>query len=94
MNMAGKIEIRSRGEKFSYVVLSRKGEILSRSTPFGDKTSAKRAVHSLTRAVNGAEIIDLSKPAALTPGRKAALTKKRRARALKAAETRRRNAAT
>jgi uncharacterized protein YegP (UPF0339 family) len=91
--MAGKVEIRTSGEKIRYVVLSRNGEILSRSTTFEDKASARRSLSSLTKALNGAEIIDVTRPSVLSPGQKSGLTKKRRARALKAAETRRNNAA-
>ena len=62
--MAGKIEIRRSGEKFRFVVLNRNGEKLLQSGQFDDKASAKRAASSLAKAVNGAEIIDATKPAA------------------------------
>jgi hypothetical protein len=64
--MAGKIEIRTSGERFRYVVLNRSGETLSRSGPFDDKPSTKRAASSLAKAVSGAAIIDVTKPATLT----------------------------
>ena len=56
--MAGKIEIRTSGEKFRFVVLNRSGEKLLQSRQFDDKPSTKRAASSLARAVSGAEIID------------------------------------
>ena len=56
--MAGKIEIRTSGERFRFVVLNRSGEKLLQSAPFDDKSSARRAASSLTKAVSGAEIID------------------------------------
>ena len=59
--MAGKIEIRTSGEKFRFVVLNRSGEKLLRSGQFDDKPSTRRAASSLARAVNGAEIIDATK---------------------------------
>jgi hypothetical protein len=62
--MAGKIEIRTSGEKFRFVVLNRSGEKLLRSGQFDDKPSTRRAASSLARAVNGAEIIDATKPPA------------------------------
>jgi hypothetical protein len=62
--MAGKIEIRTSGEKFRFVVLNRSGEKLLQSGQFDDKPSTKRAASSLARAVSGAEIIDATKPAA------------------------------
>ncbi len=62
--MAGKIEIRKRGEKFRFVVLNRSGERLLQSGQFDDKASTKRAASSLAKAVNGAEIVDATKPAA------------------------------
>ena len=61
--MAGKIEIRRSGEKFRFVVLNRSGEKLVQSGQFDDKPSTRRAASSLARAVNGAEIIDATKPA-------------------------------
>jgi uncharacterized protein YegP (UPF0339 family) len=61
MTMAGKIEIRSSGERFRFAVLNRSGEKLLQSAPFDDKASAKRAASSLTKAINGAEIIDATK---------------------------------
>jgi hypothetical protein len=61
--MAGKIEIRASGEKFRFVVLNRAGDKLVQSAPFDDKPAAKRAATALTRAVNGAEIVDATKPA-------------------------------
>jgi hypothetical protein len=60
--MAGKIEIRTSGEKFRFVVLNRSGEKLLRSGQFDDKPSTRRAASSLARAVSGAEIIDATKP--------------------------------
>ena len=62
--MAGKVEIRTSGEKFRFVVLNRRGEKLLQSGQFDDKPSTKRAASSLARAVSGAEIIDATKPAA------------------------------
>ena len=62
--MAGKIEIRSRGEKFRFVVLNRSGEKLLQSGQFDDKPGTKRAASSLAKAVSGAEIVDATKPAA------------------------------
>jgi len=62
--MAGKIEIRKRGEKFRFVVLNRSGEKLLQSGQFDDKASTKRAASSLARAVSGAAIVDATKPAA------------------------------
>jgi len=62
--MAGKIEIRKRGEKFRFVVLNRNSEKLLQSGQFDDKASTKRAASSLARAVSGAEIVDATKPAA------------------------------
>jgi hypothetical protein len=62
--MAGKIEIRTSGEKFRFVVLNRSGETLLRSGQFDDKPSTRRAASSLARAVSGAEITDATKPAA------------------------------
>ena len=56
--MAGKIEIRTSGERFRFVVLNRSGDKLLQSAPFDDKSSARRAASSLTKAVSGAEIID------------------------------------
>jgi uncharacterized protein YegP (UPF0339 family) len=106
MRMAGKIEIRKRGEKFRFVVLNRSGEKLLQSESFNDKASTRRAAAALSKAVNGAEVLDATTRAAvaspeggrngsqaieLTSGQKAALTRKRRARARKAAETRRIN---
>ena len=61
--MAGKIEIRASGERFRFVVLNRSGEKLLQSAPFDDKSTAKRAASSLTKAVSGAEIIDATGPA-------------------------------
>ena len=67
--MAGKIEIRTSGERFRFVVLNRSGEKLLQSATFDDKSSARRAASSLTKAVSGAEIIDATKsPAAGTKG--------------------------
>jgi hypothetical protein len=65
--MAGKIEIRASGEKFRFVVLNRAGEKLVQSAPFDDKPAAKRAATALTRALNGAEIVDATTPAPATP---------------------------
>jgi len=62
--MAGKIEIRKRGEKFRFVVVNRSGEKLLQSSLFDDKASTKRAASSLARAVSGAQILDTTKPAA------------------------------
>jgi hypothetical protein len=62
--MAGKIEIRRRGEKFRFVVLNRSGEKLLQSGQFDDKPSTKRAASSLAKAVSGAEIVDATKSAA------------------------------
>lgn len=62
--MAGKIEIRTSGEKFRFVVLNRSGEKLVQSRQFDDKPSTKRAAASLAKAVSGAEIVDSTKPAA------------------------------
>ena len=62
--MAGRIEIRSSGEKFRFVVLNRSGTKLLQSGQFEDKSSAKRAASSLAKAVSGAEIVDATKPAA------------------------------
>jgi hypothetical protein len=62
--MAGKIEIRSRGEKFRFVVLNRSGEKLLQSGQFDDKPSTKRAASSLAKAVSGAKIVDATKSAA------------------------------
>ncbi len=62
--MAGKIEIRTSGEKFRFVVLNRSGEKLLQSGQFDDKPSAKQAASSLARAVSGAKIVDATKPAA------------------------------
>jgi hypothetical protein len=62
--MAGKIEIRSSGEKFRFVVLNRRGEKLLQSGQFEDKSSTRRAASSLAKAVSGAEIVDATKPAA------------------------------
>ena len=61
--MAGKIEIRKRGEKFRFVVLNRNGDKLLQSGPFDDKPSTKRAASSLAKAASGAEIVDATKPA-------------------------------
>lgn len=66
--MAGKMEIRASGERFRFVVLSRSGEKLLQSGQFDDKASAKRAASSLAKAVNGAEIVDATKPAAAPKG--------------------------
>ena len=49
--MAGKIEIRTSGERFRFVVLNRSGEKLLQSATFDDKSSARRAASSLTKAV-------------------------------------------
>ena len=75
--MAGKIEIRSSGERFRFVVLNRRGERLLQSGQFEDKSSTRRAASSLVKAVSGAEIVDATKPAAAAtksssrrPGRK------------------------
>jgi hypothetical protein len=62
--MAGKIEIRKRGEKFRFVVLNRSGEKLLQSGQFDDKASTKRAASSLAKAVSGAAIVDATKAAA------------------------------
>ena len=62
--MAGKIEIRTSGEKFRFVVLNRRGERLLQSGQFDDKSSAKRAASSLAKAVSGAEIVDTTRSAA------------------------------
>jgi hypothetical protein len=62
--MAGKIEIRSSGERFRFVVLNRRGEKLLQSGQFEDKSSTRRAASSLAKAVSGAEIVDATKPAA------------------------------
>ena len=62
--MAGKIEIRTSGGKFRFVVLSRSGEKLLQSGQFDDKPSTRRAASSLARAMSGAEIIDATKSAA------------------------------
>jgi uncharacterized protein YegP (UPF0339 family) len=59
--MAGRIEIRASGGRFRFVVLNRSGEKLLQSAPFDDKSGAKRAASSLTKAVSGAEIIDSTK---------------------------------
>ena len=69
--MAGKIEIRKRGEKFRFVVLNRNDEKLLQSGQFDDKQSTKRAASSLAKAVSGAEIVDATKPAAATAKRSA-----------------------
>jgi hypothetical protein len=61
---AGKIEIRTSGEKFRFVVLNRRGEKLLQSGQFDDKASTRRAASSLAKAVSDAEIIDATKPAA------------------------------
>ena len=73
---------------------TRNGEILSRSATFEDKATARRSLSSLTKALNGAEIIDVTRPVELTSGKKAARTKMLKARARKAAATKLRNAAT
>jgi hypothetical protein len=62
--MAGKIEIRKRGEKFRFVVLNRSGEKLLQSGQFDDKASTKRAASSLAKAVSGAAIVDATEAAA------------------------------
>jgi hypothetical protein len=62
--MAGRIEIRSSGERFRFVVLNRRGEKLLQSGQFEDKSSTRRAASSLAKAVSGAEIVDATKPAA------------------------------
>ena len=62
--MAGKIEIRSSGERFRFVVLNRSGTKLLQSGQFDDKSSTRRAAASLAKAVSGAEIVDATKPAA------------------------------
>jgi hypothetical protein len=62
--MAGKIEIRSSGERFRFVVLNRSGTKLLQSRQFEDKSSTRRAASSLAKAVSGAEIVDATKPAA------------------------------
>jgi hypothetical protein len=62
--MAGKIEIRSSGERFRFVVLNRRGEKLLQSGQFEDKSSTRRAASSLAKAVSGAEIVDATRPAA------------------------------
>jgi len=59
--MAGKIEIRTSGERFRFVVLNRKGEKLLQSGPFDDKATTKRAASSLAKAVTDAEIFDATK---------------------------------
>jgi hypothetical protein len=64
--MAGKIEIRTSGERFRYVVLNRSGETLSRSGLFDDKPSTRRAATSLAKAMSGAAIVDATKPATET----------------------------
>jgi Domain of unknown function (DUF1508) len=74
MTMAGRIEIRASGERFRFVVLNRSGEKLLQSAPFDDKSSAKRAASSLTKAVSGAEIIDATKPVAAGSKRSTART--------------------
>ena len=61
--MAGKIEIRKSGERFRFVVLNRNGEKLVQSGLFADKASTKRAAASLGKAVSGAEVVDMTKPA-------------------------------
>jgi len=61
--VAGKIEIRKSGERFRFVVLNRNGEKLVQSGPFADKASTKRAAASLGKAVSGAEVVDVTKPA-------------------------------
>ena len=61
--MAGKIEIRKSGERFRFVVLNRNGEKLVQSGQFADKASTKRAAVSLGKAVSGAEVVDVTKPA-------------------------------
>jgi hypothetical protein len=60
--MAGRIEIRKRGEKFRFVVLNRSGEKLLQSGQFDDKATTKRAASSLAKAVSGAAIVDATKP--------------------------------
>jgi hypothetical protein len=62
--MAGKIEIRTSGEKFRFVVLNRSGEKLLQSGQFDDKPSTKQAASSLASAVSSAKIVDATKPAA------------------------------
>ncbi len=62
--MAGKIEIRTSGAKFRFVVLNRSGEKLLQSGQFDDKPSTKRVASSLAKAVSGAKIVDVSKPPA------------------------------
>jgi uncharacterized protein YegP (UPF0339 family) len=69
--MAGKIEIRKRGEKFRFVVLNRNGDKLLQSGPFDDKPSTKRAASSLAKAASGAEIVDATKPATAAAKRSA-----------------------
>jgi uncharacterized protein YegP (UPF0339 family) len=61
--VAGKIEIRKSGERFRFVVLNRNGEKLLQSGQFVDKASTKRAAASLSKAVSGAEVVDVTKPA-------------------------------
>ena len=61
--MAGKIEIRKSGERFRFVVLNRNGDKLVQSGQFADKASTKRAAASLGKAVSGAEVVDVTKPA-------------------------------
>jgi len=59
--MAGKIEIRTSGERFRFVVLNRNGEKLMQSGQFDDKASTRRAASSLVRALNGGEVVDATK---------------------------------
>jgi hypothetical protein len=66
--MAGKMEIRTSGERFRFVVLNRSGVKLLQSGQFDDKASAKRAASSLAKAVSGAEIIDATRLAAGSKG--------------------------
>lgn len=61
--MAGTVEIRKSGEKFRFVVLNRNGEKLLQSGQFDDKPATRRAASSLGRALSGAEVVDMTKPA-------------------------------
>ena len=65
--MAGRIEIRTSGEKFRFVVLNRSGEKLLQSGQFDDKPSTKQAASSLARAVSGAKIVRQSDEIAHEP---------------------------
>jgi hypothetical protein len=47
---------------------TRNGEILSRSATFEHAATARRSLSSLTKALTGAEIIDVTRPVELTSG--------------------------